>query len=542
MMKNFTLGIIVVFVIAIFAGISCKDSLDKKTFFTTDKLTVAQRLELSPDTFSMYVEILNKTNYFNAFKSYGNYTCFAPSNDAVLKYITSQWKVTSVAQLTTADQMEALKLIVKFHTMPTRKLTSVFKEGRLADTTYTGDYLTTSFAAGGGIQNVLINKTTKIVRPDLNMDNGVIHVIDRVMDPFIDPVPVVMDKSGKYKIFVQAMKQTGYFSTFSQIYNDIHARKYFTIVAESDSVYKLSNINSFSELAKKFSAGYTDYTNVSNGLNRFVAYHVMSSFFYTSDFPADGFVSTVLTNNAIKSLKSGNILKLNETETGINDTWLSLIVPNSNNPARNGVYHNINGLMDIFVPRAKYIIFDVVSDQPEVQSKAVATSAQVLSTAYQYVRWYPEGTHRFLTYATNQTPIALNNNIFDLGGKVWYEFDTPVIPKGKYTLTVCSGNAGNAARGIWQVYWDGQPLGSLMDLSIATPGWPDSTAMEAKGWRHGLKRVANQIGSAYDQRGACRFVVTKELLCPVQQRHVIHFEAAKSGGIPLDYIEWIPVN
>ncbi len=542
-MKKFRLILFAASAILIIAVVSCKDALDNTTYFTTSKLTLAERLELSTDTFSVYVQALEKTGYFNAFKSYGNYTCFAPSNEAMLKYIKDKWGVSSVAELNTPEQLEALKLIVKFHTMPTRKLTTAFKEGRLADTTFTGDFLTTSFAAGGGIQNILINKTAGIIARDINVDNGVIHVINKVMDPFVDPVPVVMDKSGKYKIFVEAMKKTGYYDSFSKIYSSGTSRAYFTIIAETDSVYKIANINSFAELANRVSPGNTDYSNILNPLNRFVAYHATTSFLYSSDLPADGFVSTVLTNNAIKVLKSGNILKINETETGTNDTWLTLIIPKSNNPTRNGVYHTVNKFMDIFIPRAKYIIFDVVSDQPEVQSKIVGSGAKVPSGTYQYISWYPEDL--LCRYLAGSTYTNLNRNIWDVGSFVWMEFVTPVIPKGKYEFLACA-NGGNNARGIFQIYWDGEPIGSVWDVrkkGDSSVGWPDSAAMEANGWRHGLKYITNAAGaSQYDAVGAMRRIITKELLCPVQQKHIIRLETVKSGGVPLDYFEFIPVN
>ena len=110
-MKNFRSILFLALALAIIAGNSCKDNLENKTYFTTDKLTLAKRLELSPDTFSMYIEILQKTGFYNALKSYGNYTCFVPDNAAVLKYITTQWKVNSVSQLNSTAQIEALKLI-----------------------------------------------------------------------------------------------------------------------------------------------------------------------------------------------------------------------------------------------------------------------------------------------------------------------------------------------------------------------------------------------------------------------------------------------
>ena len=219
-MKNFRLILFGAIAIALVASVSCKDKLDNTTYFTTSTLTLAERLELSPDTFSAYIEVLKKTGYFNAFKSYGSYTCFAPTNEAILKYIKAKWGVSSVSELNSQEQIDALKLIVKFHTMPTRKLTTAFKEGRLADTTFTGDFLTTTFAAGGGIQNVMVNKTAKILTPaDIIVDNGVIQVLNQVMEPFVDPVPVVMEKTGKFNIFVEALKKTGYYTTFSTIYS-----------------------------------------------------------------------------------------------------------------------------------------------------------------------------------------------------------------------------------------------------------------------------------------------------------------------------------
>jgi hypothetical protein len=71
----------------------------------------------------------------------------------------------------------------------------------------------------------------------------------------------------------------------------------------------------------------------------------------------------------------------------------------------------------------------------------------------------------------------------------------------------------------------------------------DSLVMEAAGWRHGLAWITNNTGaSQYDSNGAMRRIITTELLCPVQQRHTLRLVTIKSGGIPLDYFEFIPVN
>ncbi|ALJ04734.1 hypothetical protein APS56_06160 [Pseudalgibacter alginicilyticus] len=520
--------------------IGCNDKLDGTTFFTSDQMTIIQTLESNPETFSSYIEILEKTDFYNSFKSYGNYTCFAPTNEAVKAFLMEKFNVESVSAITNPEDIEFLKIVVKFQTIPSGRGTSGFVEGRLADTTFTGDYLTTSFLKGGGIANVEINRTVGLEEYDISANNGIIHTINGVLDPYIDPVPVVMEKAGNHTIFVEALKQTGYYEKFSVIFNEFGSKNNFTILAESDEVYAQEGIHSFDDLVTRFSPNDSDFTNPENDLNRFVAYHATQNFLYSRNFPEDAFVNTVLERNAWKSFKTDTELRINETETGEYDTWTSLIISESNFPAKNGVYHTVNKLFTIFIPKPKHIIFDVVSDQPEYQSRLISAGSNVPSTSWEFIRWFPEGNKRYLQQSNR---INLNNNILDVGGYSWIEFDTPVLPKGKYEMLI-SSNGGNSARGIFQVYWDGEPIGSLYDLTLSTAakGFPDEALMESRGWRHGYKCITNNAGvTQYDTAGASRFIITRELLCPEQKRHVIRLEAVKAGGSPIDYIEWIPV-
>ncbi|WP_372755674.1 fasciclin domain-containing protein [Mariniflexile sp.] len=527
-------------VLIMVVSVGCNDDLEDTTFFTSDELTIIQTFESQPETFSAYIEILQKTDFYNALKSYGNYTCFAPTNEAVKAYLMEKFGVESVSQITNPEDIEFLKTLVKFQTIPSGRGTSGFVEGRLADTTFTGDYITTSFLKGGGISNVEINRTVGLEKYDIRATNGLIHIINGVLDPYVDPVPVVIEKAGKHTIFVEALKQTGLYESFSVIFNDFGSKNNFTIMAESDEVFAQEGINSFQDLVDRFSPDDSDFTNPQNDLYRFMAYHATQNFLYSRNFPDDAFVNSYLERNAWKSFKTETELRINETETGTDDTWTSLIMDESNFPAKNGVYHTVNKLFTIFTPKPKHIIFDVVSDQPEYQSRLIRAGQKVPSTSWEFIRWFPEGNKRYLQQSNR---INLNYNILDVGGYSWIEFDTPVLPKGKYEMLI-SSNGGNNARGIFQVYWDGEPIGSLYNLTLNTnaKGFPDEALMESRGWRHGYKCITNKAGvSQYDTAGASRFIITKELLCPEQKRHVIRLEAVKAGGSPIDYIEWIPV-
>ena len=530
---------------------SCKDDLDGTTFFTTDgetdEMTIIEVLEANPEKFSMYVEFLEKTEYYNAFKSYGDYTCFAPTNTAIKAFLQEKWNVTSVAELTTEDQLEFLKMVVQFHTLPTRRRTNTFIEGRIPELTYSGDYLTTSFVGGGGIANVNINREAGLDQYDIEANNGVIHGLNAVLPPFVEAVPKIMEDTGRYTIFTEALKQTGYYDEFSKIYNEDGVRINFTILAESDDIYVENGINSFADLVSVISPDDSDYTNVNNALNRFMAYHAANDFYYSSDFPDDAFISTVLPNNALKSFKTDKELKINESEAGVDDTWTSLIAAESNLPAKNGVYHTVDKLLTIFIPKAKYQLMDF-SLTPAIGklSNGKWYGPDEDRGPYTDPRVFPAINVRIL--ASSKTPTE-NYTVWNSGAFTYAEFDTPVLPKGKYEVRV-SGNTGNNGRPVFQIYWDGEPIGKQWDMrdnlkDVFGSNWADvdSLTLRQGGYVRGKKENIDRYGvSAYDSSGWGRFIVTSDLLCPVQQSHVIRLETIRSGGVPIDYVEFVPVD
>jgi len=530
---------------------SCDDALDGTTFFTTDgdttEMTIIEVLEASPEKFSMYVEILKKTEYYNTFKSYGDYTCFAPTNTAVETFLQEKWNATSIDQLTSEDQMEFLKLLVQFHTLPTRQRTSGFVEGRIPELTYSGDYLTTSFVGGGGIADVTINREAKLDQYDIEANNGVIQALNAVLPPFEEAIPKIMEDTGNYTIFIEALKQTGYYDTFSEIYNENGIRINFTILAESDEIYAENNINSFEDLVSVISPDDSDFEDETNELNRFIAYHAANDFYYSSDFPEEAFISTVLPNNALKSNKLDSELKINETETGENDTWVSLIAAESNLPGKNGVYHTVNKLLNIFIPKATYQLFDF-SLTPSIGKLSTGKwyGPDEALGPYTNPRTFPEVRVRILQQSSNP---SVGYTVWNSGAFTWVEFDTPVLPKGKYEVRLC-GNTGNNGRPVFQVYWDGEPIGKQWDMrdnlqDVFGSDWAsvDSLTLREGGYVRGFKDIVTNAGvSAYDSSGWGRFIVTSDLLCPEQKSHVLRLETIRSGGVPIDFVEFVPVD
>src|SRR5262245_40110437 len=78
---------------------SCKKVEIKTT--TTDVVNIYEYLVTHPDQYSSMGKIVEKSGYSGFLNAYGSYTLFAPTNDAVQKYMTTINK--TIDQLTEAE-------------------------------------------------------------------------------------------------------------------------------------------------------------------------------------------------------------------------------------------------------------------------------------------------------------------------------------------------------------------------------------------------------------------------------------------------------
>ena len=69
---------------------SCVEEIDMSSRYTFVGKTVAQYLEENKETFSDFIYILKRGGKFNLMKAYGTYTCFAPTNKAIERYLFEQ--------------------------------------------------------------------------------------------------------------------------------------------------------------------------------------------------------------------------------------------------------------------------------------------------------------------------------------------------------------------------------------------------------------------------------------------------------------------
>ena len=243
---------------------SCEKESDPMT--TSNDMTIAQ-YAASDGNFSILVQALSKANLVSALSGEGNFTVFAPTNDA-FNALFSQLGVTGIADLSA----ETLTPILLYHVLGEEKKSTMLSEGYYSTLSPAqNSYLSLKVSLASG---VMINKESKVVVADVDVKNGVIHAIDKVLLP-----PTVVDQAlsnDSFSILVQAVLKAGLAGTLS-------GNGPFTIFAPTNAAFEAL-------FAKLGISGINDLT--AEQLIPILQYHVVSGNIRSSQLSA-GQVSTL---------------------------------------------------------------------------------------------------------------------------------------------------------------------------------------------------------------------------------------------------------
>lgn len=514
-MKKFIVVMITSVVLAtVYFG--CEDELKDKTFLTTEGVLMGNYFKMKSDTFGEFYKILEKTNSVSFLNAYGKYTCFAPVNQAVTDFYHKNGK-TSVNDFTTREDIDLLKQIVRYHLCPDSISTSMFTTGGLPDTTMSGDYLITTFEEGG-INNIKVNNEAYIIKRDITVINGIIHGIDKVLNPIVYSLAEFIDNNPRYSIFAEALKQTG-------LYDTLNMKSFrYTVFAETDSVLSLNGIETFSDLFQHYSQTGEPYLNPVDSLYIWTAYHCIPQNLFLSD----------LQNITYDNLTHSLLITVNKgTEIVVNETPVNIAL--SNNTAKNGVLHSLNGIIEfIAIPVAVYWEF---TDRPELRAltdffrkKSIPLiPGPELPNGISGFNVAPGDTWKY-GYQTGHTFRDYFEYSFSAANnRLWFEFETPALVKGgTYKIWVCGKSvAGNRATA--DVYWDGE-LVSRMNMGVEGSGTDEE--MEAKDKKYYSTPQSPQfIGYLIGT-----YTITTD------GGHKLKFTMVTEGPYTIDMVHFIPEN
>lgn len=297
---------------------SCKENIDDSNLYTFTGEMMIDHLRDNPD-FSSYYEILGRVHpskrssstMHELLAARGNYTCFAPTNEAIDLYIDSLLTIGEVSSKEVSELPDSVAEYIVFN--------SIIDHGNneaIASTEFdkaenyanmNDRYITFTYTnAEDGSTVIYANTNSKITEMDIEVENGYIHVIDKVLSPSKATVADLIEATPNLSFFGELLEMTGWDDKLlvwrDDAYEDFeeagevistktgnsqypeHRYLGFTVFVEPDSVYEANGINSVAELMTYLqnNAYYNegtsygeDYTNPENAVNQFVAYHIL---------------------------------------------------------------------------------------------------------------------------------------------------------------------------------------------------------------------------------------------------------------------------
>ena len=339
-LKTWVLLSLTMFVGGTFIG--CQEEVDQSNRFTFKGEVIATHLENNPEKYSHFVEILNKASIgvksegtlFKTLSTFGAYTCLAPTNEAVEKFVQEQYNIYKTSVENNAIAPDKYPIIETGITSPNvsdlseEKCTEIARNHVIED-----EFKTVDFSAGFSLpktsmsyRTILTNtdivdnkrvyyvgiNNSEIIEPDIATYNGTVHSIAEVINPSTDNAAEILNQSDGISIFREALNKTGLqnllakFELEKDYDNTMQAKKFdgqpgqtpmypetknqgFTLLIEPNEVLMDPTKNSFgmtiatwqdmAEFAEKVygsEPGYEEvYDHPKNALFKFLSYHII---------------------------------------------------------------------------------------------------------------------------------------------------------------------------------------------------------------------------------------------------------------------------
>ena len=159
------ISIVIFFIASFFTGLT---SIGHAGGHLPDLVETAVRGE----KFKTLVTALGAAGLVDTLKGKGPFTVFAPTDEAFAKIDTA-----TLADLLKPENKDKLAAILTYHVVAGKVMSSDIKDDMEAPTV-NGKSLSVKLMG----RKVMINDATVLV-PDVNADNGVIHIIDTVLLP-----------------------------------------------------------------------------------------------------------------------------------------------------------------------------------------------------------------------------------------------------------------------------------------------------------------------------------------------------------------------
>ena len=208
---------------------SCSDEPDSEYFYTFTGEMMSEYLKSRPQ-YSEFTEIVERAGLMDLLATYGHYTCFAPSNDAVDKYLQGRG-LSSVSQLSDAD----CDTIARTHLVSYMYTTYDMVGHKMPTVNMLNRYLATEPGFDNDSNAVIVLEgLAKIIfeLKDDSVENGIMQPIDMVIEKSNSYITDLMRENPKISTFYSALMATGVINDVMKVedenYNPKDYEPYYT--------------------------------------------------------------------------------------------------------------------------------------------------------------------------------------------------------------------------------------------------------------------------------------------------------------------------
>lgn len=501
----------VLFALVAFFAFSCKPEIDERyiTTFTGDM--IYSYLKKDSANYSEYVKLVDMAGMKGMLSAYGEYTCLAPNNEAFELYYKSRGANFTRDSLTA----EEITYIARTHIVNMKYLTEALSDGVIPNVNMNDRVIEILFDTDTitGKSKILLNRNSEVIEKDIEVYNGVIHAINRVLTPSMAQLPDLISSEPDLTIFSAALRLTGMNDSLLLIedntydpdlyqYKDEYetyvipcppTRKYgYTAFVESDQTFKKYGINNIDDLIRKAeewypSAGYeNNFTNRNNSLNKFISYHLIEKIVNSNQF----FISTSMAKNVetyefLETMYTNRIMKVSNKRltSGMSaminpDSEDELYVTNRTKTTVNGVLHHLNEIL-LYTNNVEYMLsntrirFDFTSLMPEMHNNNLRLSNSQNNSSGDrfgippgYFKYVQQTKDTRFIYLAGKDRLWHNYQGDEMMGLGTYDVTVRLLPVPPGTYELRFGYSGSGARSVTQIYVDGKPIGIPLDLRM----------------------------------------------------------------------------
>ncbi len=583
---------------------SCNsDDVTNDSYYTFTGESVATFCENRPSNFSVFSQIITEAGLSPLLSTYGHYTAFIPTDEAYKEFFAETG--LSLESMTQAEKADMVyNHIIRSTTID--YMTKDFSSGALATPNMNNRYMVISYeqAEEDGQTQIFVNKNSRLLNYDIELHNGVVHVVDKVLVPSDETLGSLLNTVDECSLFAEALELTHMTDSMAESYDMNYISPYssefvivrgytmkplqqkklgYTLFVEPDEVLNAAGINNLDQLVAYAENFYGtedrgDYTSRRNALNKFVSYHILdrqmstNALIYSGPFTTTNamdkrheYYETML-QYRLMEIKAGN--KINTLADG---THVAIDESRSNISGMNGFIHILKNIL----------VYDEDNMRNDVLNKRIRIDAYAIppQLTNNNIRWQLNHLDGFGGFTmspdycgdhfklNDESDFIMwssegwsNYQADEMSIRGWYDFTLrlPPVPPGTYEIRL--GYTARPWGGIAQIFVDGDivgipanfnatgdspAIGWVADAETRDNGDENDKMMRNRGYMKAPNSIYVPNGGKVlrDHIGALRKIIGQF----TWQEYGPHYFRAKNveseaGEFHLDYFELVPTS